>query len=239
MSVVYLQKYGLNDEPFRLTPDPRYFYHGDQYERVLAELRYGIELKKGFMVLTGEVGTGKTTISRTLLDTLDPRFHTALILNPRLSTEELLSSVVQDFGLPLPSMFPTKKEMVDTLNRFLLEVALEGGGAVLIVDEAQNLTGELLEELRMLSNLETDQEKLLQILLIGQPELSEKLASKELRQLRQRVAVWAHLEPLDRAQTCAYIERRIDVASGGAPGIRFAPIKSAFCISICIDKSNE
>lgn len=221
MGSLYLEKYGFKEEPFRLTPDPRYFYNGAQYERVLAELRYGIEQKKGFLVLTGEVGTGKTTISRTLLDTLDPKFHTALILNPRLTTEELLRTIVHDFGLRLPSLFPTKKEMVDTLNTFLLKVALEGGGAVLIVDEAQNLTGELLEELRLLSNLETDQEKLLQILLIGQPELSEKMLSRDLRQLRQRISVWATIEPLDRKETGAYVFRRLQVASGGTPRVIF------------------
>lgn len=221
MSSMYLDRYRFLEEPFRLTPDPKYFFSGEQYERVLMELRYGIEQRKGFMVLTGEVGTGKTTVCRTLMDSLDPAVRTALILNPSLTVEELLYTVVQDFGLPMPSLIPTKKELLDTLNRFLLESALEGGGAVVIVDEAQNLTSDLLEELRLLTNLETDREKLLQILLIGQPELAEKLATTRLRQLRQRVAVWASLESLDRDDTGAYIRKRIDVASGAVPRVRF------------------
>jgi len=221
MSGLYFHRFGLREEPFRLTPDPRYFYRGEQYERAIAELLYGIEGKKGFMVLTGEVGTGKTTLCRTLLNTLDPAVRTALILNPSLTAEELIKSIVQDFGLPMPSLFPTKKDLVDTLNRFLLKIALDGGGAVLIVDEAQNLSRELLEELRLLTNLETEQEKLLQIILIGQPELADQLTSRDLRQLRQRVAVWARISALGREETAAYIMRRLQVAAETTPGVRF------------------
>lgn len=221
MSGVYLDKFGLREAPFRLTPDPKYLYRGQQYERVLAELRYGIEQRKGFMVLTGEVGTGKTTICRALLGTLAGGTRTALILNPTLSTRELLRTIIQDFGLTELPVSASKKELMDYLNGFLLRVALDGENALLIVDEAQNLSAELLEELRMLSNLETEREKLLQILLIGQPELTEKLSSRKLRQLKQRVAVWTNLAPMKLKDSSAYILRRLTVASRGSLLVSF------------------
>jgi general secretion pathway protein A len=216
MTGVYLERFGLREEPFRLTPDPKYLYRGEQYERALVELRYGIDQRKGFMVLTGEVGTGKTTICRALLDSLDPDTKTALVLNPTLSTEELLRTIIQDFGLTELPGSASKKDLVDYLNGFLLRVALDEETALLIVDEAQNLSHELLEELRMLSNLETEREKLLQILLIGQPELADKLSSKKLRQLKQRVSVWTHLAPMKLPDTSAYVLRRLTVASRGS-----------------------
>ncbi len=222
MSGLYLDKFGLREEPFRLTPDPKYLYRGQQYERALAELRYGIEQRKGFMVLTGEVGTGKTTTCRALLDSLGMETRTALVLNPSLSTRELLRTVIQDFGLTELPHSASKKELMDYLNGFLLRVALDGESALLIVDEAQNLSTELLEELRMLSNLETEREKLLQILLIGQPELTEKLSSRKLRQLKQRVAVWTHLAPMKLKDSSAYILRRLTVASRGSLLVSFS-----------------
>ncbi len=221
MTGVYLERFRLREEPFRLTPDPKYLYRGEQYERALAELRYGIDQRKGFMVLTGEVGTGKTTICRALLDSLGPDTKTALVLNPTLSTEELLRSIIQDFGLTVLPESASKKDLVDYLNGFLLRVALDEETALLIVDEAQNLSPELLEELRMLSNLETEREKLLQILLIGQPELADKLASRKLRQLKQRVSVWTHLVPMKLPDTSAYILRRLTVASRGSLMVSF------------------
>lgn len=221
MNSPYLDRYELTEEPFRLTPDPRYFYNGDQYERVLTELRYGIEQRKGIMILTGEVGTGKTTVCRMLMDSTDPGIRTALVINPSLSVHELLTVIIQDFGLTPPPGPASKKVLIDILNRFLLEEALGGGGAVLIIDEAQNLSNEMLEEIRLLTNLETDREKLLQIILIGQPELAEKLDTRELRQLRQRVAVWSHIRPLGRKETGAYVARRIEVATRGTALIRF------------------
>ena len=220
---MYLKRFGLKEEPFKLTPDPRFFYRGEQHERALAELLYGAAQRKGFMVLTGEVGTGKTTVSRALLDSLGPEYETALVLNPRLTADELIRTVVQDFGVKNLPAGATKGELIAHLNRFLLKVALDERGAVLLVDESQELSGDLLEELRLLSNLETDREKLLQIILIGQPELVETLSSRELRQLRQRVAVWAHLGPLDPEETASYISRRLTVASGGQHLVHFTP----------------
>ncbi|GBE14906.1 putative peptidoglycan binding domain protein [bacterium BMS3Abin14] len=220
---MYLKRFGLKEEPFRLTPDPRFFYRGKQHERALAELLYGVEQRKGFMVLTGEVGTGKTTVCRALLGALGPEYETALILNPRLTADELIGTVVRDFGVRDLPAGATKGELIAHLNRFLLTVALDGRGAVLLVDESQELSGDLLEELRLLSNLETDREKLLQIVLIGQPELVETLSTMELRQLRQRVAVWAHLGPLDPEETASYIGRRLAVASGGHHVVHFTP----------------
>jgi type II secretory pathway predicted ATPase ExeA len=223
MSVPYLAAFGLREEPFRLTPDPRCLYPGGQYQRALAELAFGVSARKGFMVLTGEVGTGKTTLCRALLDRLGPGVKTALVLNPGLSAEELIRAVVADFGIPGADASQSKAALIERLNGFLLRVALDGGNALLVVDEAQRLAPEVLEELRLLGNLETEREKLLNILLVGQPELSRLLARDDLRQLRQRVAVRTDLGRLSSRETAAYVRHRLAVAAGGGTRELFTP----------------
>ena len=175
-------------------------------------MTYGIQQRKGFVLITGEVGTGKTTLCRLLLDQLGPHVKTSLIFNPNLSTLELLKSVNQDFGLE--GNKSSKKELVDELNQFLLKEIERGGNALLIIDEAQNLTFQCLEEIRMLSNLETENDKLLQILLVGQPELREKLQMTELRQLNQRIALRYHLLPLNEGEVKRYIAHRLKMVNG-------------------------
>lgn len=217
---MYERFFNFTEPPFNLTPDPRFFFSSPKHEDAFSQILYGIQERKGFIVLTGEVGTGKTTLCRLLLDRLDARIKTSLIFNPNLTTIELLQAINQDFGIGGKSQ--SKRELVDELNRFLLAELPQGGNAVLIVDEAQNLTIECLEEIRLLSNLETSKEKLLQILLVGQPELREKLSLQELRQVNQRVSLRYHLDPLDLEETENYIGYRLKVA-GGLERVLFTP----------------
>jgi len=217
---MYERFFFLREKPFHITPDPRFLYLGRKHGEAIELLSYGIKERKGFMLLTGEVGTGKTTLCRALLDRLQQGTGTALILNPMLSGMELLSTIVHDFGL-CPSG-NTARAHIDCLNSFLLERYSSGANAVVIIDEAQNLNHAALEMVRLLSNLETEKEKLLQIVLVGQPELREKLKLSELRQLNQRVIIRYHLDPLDLGETAAYIENRLEVA-GGANSIEFTP----------------
>lgn len=209
---MYEKFFNFTESPFNLTPDPRFFFPSPKHEDAFSQILYGIQERKGFIVLTGEVGTGKTTLCRLLLDRLDAKIKTSLIFNPNLTTIELLQAINQDFGIGGKSQ--SKRELVDELNRFLLAELPRGGNAALIVDEAQNLAVECLEEIRLLSNLETSKEKLLQILLVGQPELRDKLALQELRQVNQRVSLRYHLDPLDLEETDNYISYRLKVAGG-------------------------
>lgn len=209
---MYLKFFGFREPPFKLSPDPRFFFFSKRHEEAFSHILYGLKERKGFIVIIGEVGTGKTTLCRLLLNKVDPTVRSALLFNPQLSTIELLQSINQDFGLPGESQ--SKKVLLDELNRFLLDLLSQGGNALLIIDEAQLLSVECLEEIRLLSNLETDQEKLIQILLIGQPELKEKLAMKELRQLKQRISLIYEIEPMEREEVAAYIQARIQVAGG-------------------------
>jgi general secretion pathway protein A len=181
---MYEKFFGFTEPPFKQTPDPQFFYASPTHEDALSLILHGIAHREGFMVITGEVGTGKTTVCRRLLEALAPGVKAALIPNPGLTTIELLQSVNQEFGIGYAAS--SKKELGDELSRFLLDNLRVGGGAVLIIDEAQNLSVECLEEIRLLSNLETTKEKLLQIVLVGQPELEDKLRMNELRQLTQR-----------------------------------------------------
>ncbi len=217
---MYERFFEFVEAPFNQTPDPRFFFSSSKHEEAFAHVLYGIRERKGFIVVTGEVGTGKTTLCRVLLEKLDRRVRTSLIFNPSLTTTELLQTINQDFGLPAAST--SKKELLDELNRFLLDILPGGGNAALMIDEAQALSIECLEEVRMLSNLETDKEKLLQIILLGQPELARKLALPELRQLNQRVALRSTLGPLDLEETHVYISHRIQVA-GGSNKVLFTP----------------
>ncbi|MBW2636391.1 MAG: AAA family ATPase [Deltaproteobacteria bacterium] len=209
---MYTSYFGLKENPFNLTPDPQYFFMSQQHSEALNHLIYGINEKKGFIVVTGGIGTGKTTISRTLLSELDESVATALIFNPSLSDIELLKTILQEFGIKTGEGNLTKKGYVDALNRFLLENFAAGKNAVLLIDEAQNLSRSVLEQIRMLSNLETESEKLLQIVLLGQPELQELLGLPSLRQLNERITVRYDLVPLNHEQVKSYIEHRLQVA---------------------------
>ncbi len=266
---MYLDFFVLQEKPFSLTPDPRFLFLSDSHRQALDHMAYGIQEREGFILVAGDIGTGKTTICRELLDRLDDNVATALILNPLLSEQELLEAIVEDFALgvqpaaasqggsdkssrmlfdsldeetqnalelnPLmpgervlrnildkvqqPSTAggrPTKKELIDRLNQYLLELVDRGGNAVLIIDEAQNLTPEVLEQVRILSNLETTKQKLLQIVLVGQLELKRKLESSELRQLNQRITIRYQLNPLTFEETKRYIEHRLFVAGSNS-----------------------
>jgi general secretion pathway protein A len=211
---LYLGYYNLCEEPFNITPDPRFLFFSTKHQEAFNHLLFGIHARKGFIQLTGEVGAGKTTICRKLLEELGPNYKTALILNPCMSADQLLQSIVMEFDLQVYSL--DRVFYLQALNQFVLEQAQQDNYVVLIIDEAQDLSNELLEQVRLLSNLETDHQKLMQIVLMGQPELRDKLAQPELRQLRQRITVRYHLGPLDLAETSYYINHRLTRA--GANG---------------------
>jgi general secretion pathway protein A len=207
---VYLRFFNLRESPFNLTPDPRFLFLSAQHEEALTHLLYGIYERKGFIEITGEVGTGKTVLCRALLERLDKTVSTALIFNSYLTKMELLQAITDDFGLPPRET--TSKGYIDVLNEYLLSEFAAGHNAVVVIDEAQNLEPTVLEQLRMLSNLETERGKLLQIILVGQPELHAKLATLQMRQLEQRIAVRFHIHELTRTETEQYITHRMSVA---------------------------
>ncbi|MBM2853541.1 MAG: ral secretion pathway protein [Steroidobacteraceae bacterium] len=210
---MYTSFFGLTEKPFAITPDPRYLYLSERHAEALAHLAYGIAEAGGFIQLTGEVGTGKTTVLRSLLQQLPPHCDVALILNPRVTPAEFLQCICDELHVQVPSAAAgSVKSLVDLLTHFLLDAHGRSRRVVLMVDEAQNLSADVLEQVRLLTNLETATQKLLQILLIGQPELRAVLAKPELRQLAQRVTGRYHLEALRRTQTIAYIRHRLRVA---------------------------
>lgn len=217
---MYEAFYGLKRRPFDITPDPSFMYASPQHKEALASLVYGVREKRGLIVLTGEVGTGKTLIIRCLLEMLGPEAQTAYVINPRLSLMEFFQVVAHDFGLP--GDFKTKRQFLESLNEFLLSVAGLGQTAVLIVDEAQNLSLPILEEIRLLMNLETAHQKLLQVVLAGQPELHRIIEFSCMRQFKQRIALRAHLDPLSKKETKEYIRKRLQVA-GLEGGELFSP----------------
>ena len=207
---MYLEFYKLREEPFNVTSDPSFLFLSATHTEALNHLRYGIEQRKGFLAITGEIGAGKTTLCRALLNRLDPRVKVALILNSLLPELQLLEAIVEDFGLAVERR--SRGALLKKINTFLLEQLARGHNAVLIIDEAQNLRAAALEAIRMLSNLETEKEKLLQIVLVGQPQLRAKLNTPELAQLKQRIAVQFHLRPLDEGEVAQYLRHRLAVA---------------------------
>jgi general secretion pathway protein A len=209
---MYTSFFGLNEKPFAITPDPRYLFMSERHGEALAHL-YGVTESGGFMQLTGEVGTGKTTLVRTLLQNKLPNnADVAVVLNPRLSVIEFLETICEELGILAPEIRGSVKALVDALNGQLLKAHADGRRVILVVDEAQNLSRDVLEQVRLLTNLETAKQKLLQIILIGQPELRDLLAREDLRQLAQRITGRYHLEPLSRDETAQYIEHRLRVA---------------------------
>ncbi len=218
---MYLEFYGFREKPFNLTPDPRFVFLSKNHREAFAHLLYGIQNRVGFIALTGEVGTGKTTVLRSLFNQLDPDHHrTALIFNPCLSPPELLQNINREFGIP---NYPfSTSSLLDNLNMFLLQQNVDGRTVVLVIDEAQDLEPAVLEQIRLISNLETDREKLIQIVLSGQPEFAQILKKKEMRQLSQRISVQYHLAPMDFQDTVDYLNHRIQVA-GGRGGTIFSP----------------
>jgi general secretion pathway protein A len=210
---MYLSFFGLNEKPFAITPDPRYLYLSERHAEALAHLLYGINESGGFIQLTGEVGTGKTTVVRTLLSRVPHHADVAVILNPRVTPVEFLLTICEELGIGIEHADrDSVKHMVDALNRRLLAAHADGRRIIVIVDEAQNLSADVLEQVRLLTNLETPTQKLLQIILIGQPELRELLDRTELRQLAQRITGRYHLEPLSREETRGYVRHRLRVA---------------------------
>lgn len=209
---MYEEHFGLNEQPFSIAPDPRFLYMSEQHREGLAHLLYGLQCDGGFVLLTGEVGSGKTTLCRTLLDQIPEECIVAFIFNPRVTVLELLSSICDEFRIDYPQRNQSIKCFVDRINAFLLDMHAKGRKAVLIIDEAQNLSRSVLEQIRLLTNLETSKRKLLQIMLLGQPELRDKLARPDLRQLGQRIIARFHLGPLDRKDVALYIRHRLAVA---------------------------
>lgn len=207
---MYCQFYGLKEQPFNITADPSFFFFSKEHKEAFSHLIYGINERKGIIVVTGEIGTGKTTLCRALLDRLPRNIHSAFIINPHFSEVQLLKAIVTDFGID--SLAKTRLTIIFELNKFLLRAAEKGENVVLIIDEAQNLRPGELEQIRLLSNLETEKAKLIQIVLIGQPELNHRLELYHLRQLKQRIMVRYHILPLEKDEIEEYINHRLTLA---------------------------
>ena len=217
---MYNAHFGFDVEPFRVNPDPRFLYLSESHREALASLIYTVQERKGFMVLTGEVGTGKTTLLNAMLRKLHPGVQTAYLFNTALTVPDFFAYLFDELELESAPLEPFHKSAVlHRLNEYLIDRLKQGLQTLLVVDEAQNLSAELLEEIRMLSNLETPQSKLLQIMLVGQPELAAKLRRPGLRQLRQRVELWAQLRPLSRIETGAYVQERMMIAGHEDGGV--------------------
>ena len=223
---MYQQFFGFSENPFNIAPDPKFLFLSDEHNATLTLLRYGIEQSKGFMVITGEVGCGKTLLCKSLLQSLDNNvFETAWLYSSNISSEQLIRSILKEIGMP-SSKLP-ESDHLDVLNDYLLSKINKGKEILLIIDEAQNLSYELLEAIRLLSNLETDKRKLLQILLVGQPELKAKLNQPQLRQLKQRILIYYELHPLTKKATQQYINHRLNLVcqQPGIPKISYSAFK--------------
>jgi len=220
---MYNEYFSFGEDPFNITPDPRFLYMTPQHREALNHMLYGIRQRKGFICLTGEVGTGKTTLCRALLRELDEKVHTALILNPVLTETQILRAIVEEFGIKTKRL--DRLGYLSVLNEFLLKINSQGQDAVVIIDESQDMSVKTLEQVRLLSNLETERQKLLQICLVGQPELRKTLARPSLRQLAQRITVRFHLRKMSQGDTDAYIHHRLRVAGlgEGKSPVRFEP----------------
>ena len=217
---MYKQFYSLKENPFNITSDPSFFFSSMRHEEAFVHLMYGIETRKGIIVITGEIGTGKTTLCRTLLNRLSDKIKTALILNPSFSDLQLLQMIIRDLGITCTGT--SKLDLVSAITQFLVEQTMKGNNVAVVIDECQNLNIRQLEQIRLLSNLETEKEKLLQIILVGQPELCEKLKNPALRQLSQRVTVRYHILPLFKEEITQYIRHRLSVA-GADTRLIFTP----------------
>jgi general secretion pathway protein A len=228
---VYLSYFGLTDNPFSIAPNPDYLFMSPRHREALAHLTFGLKESGGFVMLTGEVGTGKTTVSRKLLQDLSDDTQTAVILNPTLSAIELLATVCDELGIRYDTNTSSLKVFTDKILNKLADNHASGINTVLIIDEAQHLMPEVLEQLRLLTNLETTREKLLQVVLIGQPELQQLLRRNELRQLAQRVTARYHLLPLTKAEVVLYVAHRLQVASGNSSIFTSTALSSLFQIS--------
>ena len=211
---MYKNFYELKENPFNVTSDPNFFFSSVHHAEAFSHMIYGIENRKGILVMTGEIGTGKTTLCRTLLNRLDSKTKTAFILYPNFSELQLIQLIIKDLGIETQQK--NKASLINALNEFLLEETVQGNNVVLIIDEAQNLKARQLEQIRLLSNLETEKEKLLQIILVGQPELCDMLRQPALRQINQRVAVRCHMAPLEKSELRNYIEHRLKVAGASS-----------------------
>ena len=226
---MYEDYYGFTEKPFSLTPDPKYLFKSASHASAFELLQYAIRRREGFVVITGDIGTGKTTLCRALLEQTDRKTFTALVLNPFIAEDDLLRLILQEFGVVSRDQMRrgrlagvTKQELIEALNEFLLSLQSIGAQALLIIDEAQNLPLQVLEQIRILSNLETEKDKLLQIVLVGQSNLKDLLRRPELRQLDQRVSIRYDLKPLSADETSAYVQHRLAVAGGGA-AVTFLP----------------
>ncbi len=214
---MYKEYFGLKEDPFSIAPDPQFLYMSDRHREALAHLIYGMKADSGFVLLTGEVGTGKTTVCRCLLGQIPENSEIAFILNPKLSVIELLETICDELEISYPLGNSSVKVFIDRINHYLLDAHGQGKQTVLIIDEAQNLRVDVLEQIRLLTNLETDKRKLLQVIMLGQPELNEMLERSELRQLAQRVTARYHLEPLSRDEIEGYLTHRLAVAGVERP----------------------
>lgn len=213
---MYLEYFGLQHEPFNIAPNPAMLFPSARHQEAIAYLKYGLRGTGGFVMLTGEVGTGKTMVSRAVLADVPEHFNIAYLLNPTLNSVQLLQSVCDAFGIKVEDN-SEHKQLSDALQKFLVEQDREGKPCLLVVDEAQHLSAEALEQLRLFTNIETNEKKLLQIILIGQPELQEKLNTRELRQLAQRITARYHLLPLTEEETYFYINHRLQAVGGVRP----------------------
>ena len=228
---MYKEYFGLKELPFSIAPDPRYFYMSNQHREALAHLVYGINSDGGFILLTGEVGTGKSTVCRCLLEQIPRNFDIALILNPQLTVIELLATMCDELCIEYPKGNTSIKVFIDCINAYLLDAHSKGRKTVIIIEEAQNLSTEVLEQVRLLTNLETTKQKLLQIVMLGQPELNNMLSRPELRQLSQRITTRYHLSSLSKKEVASYIRHRLSVAGARSEFFPPSSIRKLFCLS--------
>lgn len=219
---MYTRYFGLTEKPFAIAPNPRYLFMSELHREALAHLLYGISSEGCIILLTGDVGTGKTTVCRCLIDQLPATTNIAMILNPKLTIMDLFKTICEELKIPIPAGIPSVKTYIDQLNAYLLETHSKGRNTALIIDEAQNLDIEILEQLRLLTNLETNTNKLLQIVLIGQPELQQILCDPKLSQINQRITTRYHLEPLQSTDIKAYIQHRLTIAGGNSRNVLFS-----------------